>query len=119
MSASGRKNNLLVAGLIVLIASGIFLISGGGSDLTDSLDAIEFDDQAILERAYEDVRNSEEFPQLEEEQIIKVFDEDNKLIQSMTLLAGDEIIDDDFRNLVNKSTLLAEYSGSKVYRLDR
>ncbi|GEM_PF-5725418 len=118
MSASGRKNNLLVAGLIVLIASGIFLMNKG-SQLTESLDAIEFDDQAILERAYEDVRNSEEFPELEEEQIIKVFDEDNKLIQSMTLLAGDEINDEDFRKLVNKSTLLAEYSGSKVYRLDR
>lgn len=118
MSDSGRKNNLLVAGLIVLIASGIFLMNGG-SERNESLDAIEFDDQAILERAYEDVRNSEEFPQLEGEQIIKVFDEDNKLIKSMTLLAGDEIIDEDFRKLVNKSTLLAEYSGSKVYRLAR
>lgn len=118
MSASGRKNNLLVAGLIVLITSGIFLMNSG-TDLNESLDAIEFDDQAILERAYEDVRNSEEFPQIEEEQIIKVFDEDNRLIKSMTLLAGDEIIDEDFRKLVNKSTLLAEYSGSKVYKLSR
>lgn len=119
MSASGRKNNLLVAGLIIVIASGIFLIRSGDANLTDSLDVMEFDEQAILERAYEDVRDSEEFPQLEDEQIIKVFDEDNKLIQSMTLLAGDEIIDEDFRQLVNQSTLLAEYSGSKVYKLTK
>lgn len=119
MSASGRRNNLFVAILILLITTGIFLANKEDTHSDESLNAIEFNDQAILERAYEDVRNSEEFPQLQEEQIIKVFDEDNKLIQSMILLSGDEIIDEDFRKLVNKSTLLAEYSGSKVYRLTR
>lgn len=119
MSASRRTNNMLIAGLIVLITATLFLLDSGGQGLNESIEAIEFDDQAILERAYEDVRNSEEFPQLEEEQIIKIFDEDNQLIQSMTLLAGDEIIDEDFRKLINKSTLLAEYRTSKIYKLNK
>lgn len=120
MSASRRTNNLMIAGLIVVVTATLFILNADEKSVfTESIEAFEFDDQAILERAYEDVRNSEEYPQLEEEQIIKIFDEDHQLIQSMTLLAGDEIIDEDFRKLINKSTLLAEYRTSKIYKLNK
>ena len=117
MSTSRRTNNLLVAGLVLLITATLLVLENNQKTLNESADPIEFDDQAILERAYEDVRSAEEYPELEEEQIIKVFDEDNNLIKSMTLMAGDEIIDEDFQKLINQSTLLTEYSTSKVYRL--
>ena len=117
MSNSRSINNLLVVGLILLITATLLVIENNEDAPLEQADLIEFDDQAIWERAYEDVRSAEEYPAFDEEQIIKVFDEDNNLIKSMTLMAGDEIIDDDFRKLINQSTLLAEYKSSKVYRL--
>jgi len=65
------------------------------------------------------VRNAEELPSIDQELIIKIFDEDNQLIDSKTLLAADEIVDEDFRKLINKSTLLDEYCTSKIYRLTK
>ena len=118
MSTSKKTNNLLVVGLIALICVSLFLMESRDKDLVET-ELIEFDDQAILERAYEDVRSSEEFPVLDEELIIKVFDEDNNLVKSLTLMSEDEIIDEDFRKLMNQSTLLAEYRTSKVYRLNK
>ena len=103
----------------MVVIAVLVILSPQSTALIEPYEAVEFDDQAILERAYEDVRNAEELPSLDEELIIKIFDEDNTLIESMTLLAGDEVTDEDFRKLINQSALLAEYRTSKIYRLNK
>ena len=111
-----------MAVLAIALLATVFMIAPKNESLMDGIQVEEFDEQAILERAYEDVRNSEELPPLDEELIIKIFDEDNNLIESMTLLSGDEldeIADEDFRKLINQSTLLAEYRTSKIYQLNK
>lgn len=117
VSTKSTKATLLILGFIALAT--VLMLTPKSQEFIESIDSMEFDEQAILERAYEDVRNAEELPPLEEEQIIKIFDEDNQLIQSMTLVAGDDIKDEDFRKLINQSTLLAEYRTSKIYRLTK
>ena len=121
MSSSAQSKRVFMLGAAVFTMAVLYLLTPKNQEFIESLDAIEFDEQALLERAYEDVRNAEELPplELEDEQIIKIFDEDNQLIQSMTLMSGDEIADEDFRKLINQSTLLAEYRTSKIYQLNK
>lgn len=118
MSNSRKTHNLLIIGGIILVITSLVYFNHDKQGFEESSLTIEFDEQAILERAYEDVRDSEEFPKFEEEEILKVFNEDNELIKAITLQAGEEI-DEDFRKLINRSTLLAEYSASKIYRLNK
>jgi len=119
MGVSKKSSRFLMAVLAITVIASLFLLGPKNNGLLINTNPVEFDEQAILERAYEDVRNAEELPPLNEELIIKIFDEDNNLIESMTLLSGAEVADEDFRKLINQSTLLAEYSTSKIYQLNK
>lgn len=73
----------------------------------------------VLERAYQDVIADEDKTTVYTEddiKVIKVFSEDNELIDER-VLRPDELADREFNQLINQSTLIAEFNNSVIYRV--
>ena len=80
--------------------------------------ATTIDDQ-VLERAYNDVISEKEIeivPFVDDNKTIKIYGNDNELLDSR-VLEPNELPDEDFASLINKSSLIAEYSNSYIYKV--
>lgn len=76
-------------------------------------------DEQVLERAYHDLVADEELNvdnSTEANTTIKVFDQDNELID-WRVLEPEEMPDEDFASLLLQSSLIAEYNNSVIYKV--
>lgn len=73
----------------------------------------------VLERAYQDLvaeREMQSYDSEEDVRKIKIYDQDYTLIDSR-VLRPEELPDVEFASLLQKSSLMAEYNNSFVYRI--
>ena len=73
----------------------------------------------VLERAYQDLVAGEDIKvdqASDESTTIKVFDQENELID-WVILSPDELPDQDFASLLLQSSLMAEYNNSYIYQV--
>ena len=74
----------------------------------------------ILERAYADVMEDQfELVELEEVNIIKVYDEDNNLLREISVGENNIIEDVQVQSLVNRAEFLTELNNTSIYRISR
>jgi len=84
---------------------------------TDSVDnALE---TKILERAFADAFSYKEYIQIEtvEKHTIKVFDNNDNLIETIELGKGEVIEDSQTKSLVNKAEFLSEFNNVSIYKI--
>ena len=103
---------LLLVGLLVVIGVSV------NYHYQETEETVTNYDQ-VLERAYHDLVAEEELNVAEaadENTTIKVYDQDNELID-WRILSPEEMPDEDFASLLHQSSLMAEYNNSYVYQV--
>lgn len=79
-----------------------------------------YDAENSLERAYNEVVMEEFDFELEEEltEVIKIYDQDDKLIDSI-VLTGNQVIEDlETKKLLNKAEFLTSYNNTTLYKIN-
>lgn len=112
-----KKVSVILAGVLVAMFSFIGEFSSHGETATNSDMSLVLDEQAILERAIEDVESSHYVP-FEEPQlhIIKIYDEAHNLLDTIELEEGqDEIGSQNAKSLLNKAEFLSKYNNTSIY----
>lgn len=106
-------NNIWVAAILI----GLFVFIGVSVNYHYSTEETVTDEQAVLNRAYQDVVAEEDVDDLSTmDVIIKVFDVNHELIDSR-VLKPEELPDQEFSSLMNQSSLIAEYNNSYIYKI--
>ena len=107
------NNNLLGVGVLICF----FVVIGVSVNYHHNSEETATMNQDILERAYQDVVAEEETDDLSAlDIIIKIFDENDDLIDSR-VLKPEELPDQEFSNLIHQSSLIAEYNNSYIYKI--
>lgn len=79
-----------------------------------------YDAENSLERAYSEVVMEEFDFELEDEstEVIKIYDQEDKLIDSI-VLTGDQVIEDlETKKLLNKAEFLTSYNNTSLYKIN-
>gem|GEM_PF-3221650 len=104
---------------VVVSALAIFAgeFSSHGETIDNSIYELNIDENALIERAIEEM--SEEEYVIEEVALktIKVFDQDNELVEVISLWEGQEIEDEYTLQLLNQSTFLSSYNNTAIYQV--
>ncbi len=104
---------------VVVSALAIFAgeFSSHGETIDNSIYELNIDENALIERAIEEM--SEEEYMIEEVALktIKVFDQDNELVEVISLWEGQEIEDEYTLQLLNQSTFLSSYNNTAIYQV--
>ncbi|MCO6360698.1 hypothetical protein BXY85_3680 [Roseivirga pacifica] len=113
-----KVNKEYVLGLMVVLVSIIAFGASVNYHYTDEvLGDEQIIDKSVLDRAYNDVVDSEDSEWLIPlDKIIKVFDENDELIDTR-ILSPDELPDQEFSILLNQASFMAEYNNSRIYRV--
>ncbi len=109
------KNSKNLWAAVILI--GLFVFIGVSVNYHYSTEETVTDEQAVLDRAYQDVvaeENSDDISTMDI--IIKIFDGNDELIDSR-VLKPEELPDEEFSSLMNQSSLIAEYNNSYIYKI--
>ncbi len=115
---AARKLSAIVALALAVVVSFAAINSYGDSK---SEEFIVYDVEASIERAYTDLIEEEALvldlevePQLE---IIKIFDNANELIETVTLVEGESIENKATQRLLNRSEYLSSFGNTSVYKI--
>lgn len=118
-TASKTKKTLALFVGVVVSALAIFggEFSTHGESMHEAPYELNIDEQALIERAIEEL-TAEEFV-VEEIALktIKVFDEQNKLIEQVSLWEDQEVEDPYTLQLLNQATFLSGYSNTEIYQV--
>lgn len=79
-----------------------------------------YDAENSLERAYNEVVMEEFDLELEDQstEVIKIYDQEDKLIDSI-VLTGDQVIEDlETKKLLNKAEFLTSYNNTSLYKIN-
>ncbi len=103
------------------LAAAVTLTAGiESSNLSKNEGTLMYDVEASLTRAYNDVIQDNMNAELEEEsaEIIKIYDQEDNLIDSIILTENDVIEDLETKKLLNQASFLTSYSNTKIYKIN-
>ena len=112
-----KRLSIAIAGMLVAMFTFVGELSSHGETAAEFNNSFELNEQAILERAIEDVESSHYVP-FEEPQlhIIKIYDEAHNLLDTIELEEGqDEIGSQNAKSLLNKAEFLSKYNNTSIY----
>jgi len=81
---------------------------------------VMYDAQNSLERAYNEITMDEFDFEVEEEltEVIKIYDQEDNLIDSIVLTENEVIEDIETKKLLNQAEFLTSYNNTKLYRIN-
>lgn len=103
------------------LAAAVTLTAGIKSyEISDKENIAMYDVEASLERAYSDVTMEEFDFELEEEaiEIIKIYDREDNLVDSIVLTDNEVIEDAETKKLLNRAEFLTSYNNTTLYRIN-
>ncbi len=91
--------------------------------ISGNKDLMVYNVEASLERAYDEVTMEEELDfdfALEEEQveIIKIYDKEDNLINSIVLEEGEVIENSETKKMLNQAEFLTRYNNTSLYKIN-
>ena len=114
------KNQKRVSAIVALALAGMVTFMAGINSygVTSETDyAFDFDEQALMERAIADLEAEEFVMEEEAYTTIKIYNEQNELIESVMVGEGELIEDEYTQQLLNQAEFLSSYNSTMVYQV--
>ena len=114
------KNQKSVSAIVALalatVVTFMAVINSYGVPATDEI-TFEFDESALMERALADMIEEEFVMEEEVLQTIKIYNENDELIETVILGAGEQVEDDETQKLLNQAEYLSGYGNTSIYKV--
>ena len=113
------KNQKRVSAIVALALAGMVTFMAGINSygVTSTDYAFDFDEQALMERAIADLEAEEFVMEEEAYTTIKIYNEQNELIESVMVGEGELIEDEYTQQLLNQAEFLSSYNSTMVYQV--
>ena len=104
---------LALAGMVTFTAA----LNTYGDTSNEAELALVFDEEAILERAIEDVTYEEFAIEEQSMQTIKIYDAEDNLVETIELGLNEVVEDAATQALLNRAEFLSEYNSTSIYKI--
>lgn len=115
------KNQKTVSAIVALALGAIvtFMAVSNSYGVTsnEAEVAFDFDEKELMERAIADITYEEFVIEEESYKTIKIFNENNDLIQTVQVGEDELVQDDQTQQLLNQAEFLSEYNNTLVYKI--
>ena len=114
--ASQKRVSAIVALALATVITFMAVINSYGVPTTDEL-TFEFDENALMERVLADMFTEKFVTEEEAHRTIKIYNENDELIEAVTLVAGEQVENRETRKLLNRAEYLSTYGNTSIYKV--
>ena len=114
--ASQKRVSAIVALALATVITFMAVINSYGVPATDEF-TFEFDENALMERALADMVTEKFVTEEEAPRTIKIYNENDELIEAVTLVAGEQVENRETRKLLNRAEYLSGYGNTSIYKV--
>ena len=114
--ANQKRVSAIVAVALATVITFMAGINSYGVPATDEL-TFEFDENALMERVLADMFTKKFVTEEEVGRTIKIYNENDELIEAVTLAAGEEVENRETRKLLNRAEYLSGYGNTSIYKV--
>lgn len=114
--ANQKRVSAIVALALATVITFMAVIHSYGVPATDEF-TFEFDENALMERALADMVTEKFVTEEEAPRTIKIYNENDELIEAVTLVAGEQVENRETRKLLNRAEYLSGYGNISIYKV--
>lgn len=114
--ASQKRVSAIVALALATVITFMAVINSYGVPATDEL-IFEFDENALMEKVLADMVTEKFVTEEEAHRTIKIYNENDELIEAVTLVAGEQVENRETRKLLNRAEYLSTYGNTSIYKV--
>ena len=114
--ASQKRVSAIVALALATVITFMAVINSYGVPATDEL-IFEFDENALMEKVLADMVTEKFVTEEEAHRTIKIYNENDELIEAVTLAAGEQVENRETRKLLNRAEYLSTYGNTSIYKV--
>ena len=114
--ANQKRVSAIVALALATVITFMAVINSYGVPATDEF-TFEFDENALMERVLADMVTEKFVPEEEAHQTIKIYNENDELIEAVTLVVGEQVENREIRKLLNRAEYLSSYGNTSIYKV--
>ena len=114
--ANRKRVSAIVALALATVITFMAVINSYGVPATDEF-TFEFDENALMERALADMLTEKFVTEEEAPRTIKIYNENDELIEAVTLAAGEQVENRETRKLLNRAEYLSGYGNISIYKV--
>ena len=114
--ANQKRVSAIVALALATVITFMAVINSYGVPANDEF-IFEFDENALMERVLADMVTEKFATEEEAPRTIKIYNENDELIEAVTLVAGEQVENSETRKLLNRAEYLSGYGNTSIYKV--